>query len=241
MDNQEDSRQRSRGRINVPTPGIGTIRTGVQVARIVAGFGSTFWIIIGVVVGVSFFTLVLTTATTGEAAPIPGGTDQNAGQNASAVNNPIVISGTGEACVARYEGHNDCSVGHLLNSLGGDRSKAIIASLICESESGSNPYHPNKDCTSGDYSIGLFQINAVYNCPGAYAYTNPPSQACFTLIDSQQRDICENDWSNNSGNIEMMLKLSSGGKNWDNWSTWFVPGKIGIAVKDLLSRCGIST
>lgn len=64
---QGDSRKPSQGHVITPRGGISTVKNIAKVARIVGGLGSTFWIVIGAIAGVSIFTFILTSAT-GEAA-----------------------------------------------------------------------------------------------------------------------------------------------------------------------------
>lgn len=126
--------------------------------------------------------------------------------------NTPVGGSSGNACTEPYEGTGYCSVEYLATYFGGDESKALIASIICQKESGSNPFNHNYVCP--DYSIGLFQINLVAHCPGAYA-----NLSCTQLIDVNKRNTCEAQLEDPIANIQKMLDLS-GGTYWTPWSTW---------------------
>lgn len=132
----------------------------------------------------------------------------------------------GNACTQKYEGSGYCTTGSLIKHFGGDGRKALIASMICQKESTSDPFAVNPKCP--DYSVGLFQVNAIAHCLGAYAQ---PYKAC-RLLDAQKRNACETAWKNANENIQKMLSISSNGTNWVPWSTW--PG-----VQQRLRECGI--
>lgn len=131
---------------------------------------------------------------------------------------------SGNACTEPYEGTGYCSVENLANYFDGDMSKALIASIICQKESGSNPFNHNYVCP--DYSIGLFQINLVVHCPGAYS-----NMDCSQLIDINKRNVCEAQLEDPIANIQKMIALS-GGTYWTPWSTW-------PATQSILQSCGI--
>lgn len=92
------------------------------------------------------------------------------------------------------------------------------ASIICQRESGSNPFVTNKGCLTGrsvDYSIGLFQINLLAFCASAFRYTwNPPS---CTILDQAKADSCEQELLDPNNNIQKMVNLSKSGTDWGPW------------------------
>lgn len=140
---------------------------------------------------------------------------------------PVLIGGSGNACTQPHEGTGYCSVENLKQYFGGDGSKALIASMICQDESGSNPNALNTNCGTNDYSVGLYQINLVAHCEGAYA-----GLSCNNLINIGKRNTCEVKYKNPEGNITYMLGLSQGGTKWSAWSTW---GR----VQTRLASCGV--
>lgn len=151
---------------------------------------------------------------------------------------PPAAGTSGNACTAPYEGTGYCSVANLKKYFS-DGTKALIASLICESESGSDPFNLNNNCATNDYSIGLFQINAVAHCPGAYGAGKFGPQSCDNLLSQSTRNVCEISWYNPEENIARALKTSSGGKYWAPWGTWLHAGKS-PAVVETLNKCGIN-
>jgi hypothetical protein len=117
------------------------------------------------------------------------------------------------------EGTGFCSVQYL-SSFFPDQSKARQASIICQRESGGYPAAINNGCLSGksaDYSVGLFQINMLAHCPGAFSnYTlNPPS---CTVADQNILNACVSKYSDPIENIKKAVELSSGGTYWVPWS-----------------------
>lgn len=125
------------------------------------------------------------------------------------------------------EGTGYCSVEYLKQYF---PSEAIArqASIICNKESGSNPFVANKGCLTGryvDYSIGLFQINLLAHCPGAFSsYTwNPPS---CVIGDRQKLRACETRLYDPDTNIRDAVSLSANGANWGPWSSARVCGII---------------
>lgn len=144
-------------------------------------------------------------------------------------------SPSGNACTQKFEGSGHCAVSNLLPYFGNDNLKALTASLICQAESTSDPFRVNDRCTpdSQDYSIGLFQINLLYHCPGAYS----DAKACI-LSNQITRDQCANTYLNPENNIRKALELSNNGTNWSQWSTWLgTPRASGVEAK--LRECGI--
>ncbi|MBI2195936.1 MAG: hypothetical protein HYU48_02745 [Candidatus Levybacteria bacterium] len=239
---EQDSRQRRRGPISHGIDIVNAGRTvgqGVRLARTAGAaagvIGANIWIVVGIIVGITLVTFILTLSG-GSAAGIPeDGEDQTSTAPPGGEDNPIVISGTGEACVTPFAGTGYCSVDYLLKYFGGNRSKAIVASLICQSESGSFPLSLNDTCSTNDYSIGLFQINAVAHCAGAYA-----NLSCNNLLSSARRSACLAGWWDPEQNIQQALSISSGGSSWVNWGTWLSAGKTRFGVKDILTQCNVS-
>jgi hypothetical protein len=102
---------------------------------------------------------------------------------------------------------------------------ARLASQICQAESHSNPFVINKGCLerkSCDYSVGLFQINMLAQCEGAFDYScdrNTKTYAC-TIIDQAKLDKCVKDYSDSTTNIKKAYDMSGGGTHWSgDWST----------------------
>lgn len=125
------------------------------------------------------------------------------------------------------EGSNYCSVDYLLHYFP-NRSIAQQASVICNKESGSNPFAANKGCLTGrflDYSIGLFQINLLAHCPGAFSsYTRNPITC--TIADRDKLKVCETRLYNPDENIREAVRISSNGTNWAPWSAARVCGIV---------------
>lgn len=245
-----DSRQRRKGAISRGVDFSNNVATGIKLGRFAVAAvnpATITWIVGGTIaLIVVLFLINIFTLTGGGAAGIPGTGGENAGQATGATpvgtnGSPIVISGTGEACVTPFEGRHFCSVDNLLKYFNGDRDKAIVASLVCESESGSNDLiPPNTNCGTNDYSVGLFQINAVGNCSGAYGPGRWGTQSCENLLSSSIRDACVQSWQDEYQNIQMMLRISNNGIHWSFWGTWNHPGKTPFPISALLTQCGIS-
>lgn len=130
---------------------------------------------------------------------------------------PPSTGGGGGVC---SEGSMFCSVENLKSYFGNDETIARKASIICQRESGSNPGALNDGCLTGDtadYSIGLFQINMLAHCPGAFAsYSiNPP--AC-KIGNQQILDACVAKYSDPVENIRYVKSLSKDGTDWGPWS-----------------------
>lgn len=108
-----------------------------------------------------------------------------------------------------------CDVNTLLPYLGNDITKATNASQICGRESGGNPDAQNLSCENGgtDYSIGLFQINLLAHCPGAFVPGTSPCQ----VADQSIRDGCVEYYKDPINNINKMVELSKNGTNWTPW------------------------
>lgn len=141
--------------------------------------------------------------------PIVGSTGANPPPSASLVNPPPVSGGH---CGV---GSGDCSIENLRGYFG---ENAQIASIICQRESGSNPSALNSACLRGgtaDYSAGLFQINILAHCPGAFNYTlNPPS---CQVINDNRRSECLERFRDPETNIREAVRISGGGTSWSAW------------------------
>lgn len=141
------------------------------------------------------------------------------------------------SCTQQYEGIGDCSVVNLSKYF--DPDNALIASLICQAESGSDPFATNDNCETNDYSVGLFQINAVAHCAGAYGAGSWGNQSCDNLLSIQKRNVCENNWHDPVQNILKAKEIFESWGGWTAWGTWANAGK-NPPVKDILIQCGIS-
>src|SRR5581483_3250747 len=119
--------------------------------------------------------------------------------------------GSGNSCSQSHEGTGYCSVQNLSQYFS---SNVVIASMICQAESGSNPQRTNKVCP--DYSIGLFQVNEYAWCPAARPHAAP---ACY-FENNSARDACEQQLLDPIQNIQKAVQISGGGVNWGPWSTW---------------------
>jgi hypothetical protein len=113
-----------------------------------------------------------------------------------------------------------CSIENLLPYFDNNVEKAANASQICNIESGGNPFALNAGCESGtsvDYSVGLFQINLLAHCPGAFRkYTwDPPS---CTIAKREILEECKQRLFDPEKNIEEAKRISSGGTNWSPWA-----------------------
>lgn len=100
-----------------------------------------------------------------------------------------------------------------------EESSLIKASIICNQESHGNPFEPNEGCLKGksvDYSIGLFQINLLAHCPGAFSsYTwDPPS---CTIGDIDKLNECKNKYFDVRENIKKAWEMSGRGSDWSAW------------------------
>ncbi len=145
---------------------------------------------------------------------------------------PPAVGSSGNACTEPYEGSGHCSVANLTPAFGGDASVALVASMVCQQESGSNPFANSLDnlpCPP-DYSIGLFQINQLAHCPEAFS----DPQSC--VIGNQATlDACIAKYKDPNENINYAYGLyKSGGTGWtvNKWGAYQV-------VEKKLSECGI--
>ncbi len=113
-----------------------------------------------------------------------------------------------------------CDVNNLLPYFGNDVTKAENASQICMRESGGSPAAQNLSCTNqtgGDYSIGLFQINMLAHCPGAFSgYSITPPYFC-TVKNQAVLDACVAKYLDPAENIKKMVELSKDGTLWTAW------------------------
>ncbi|MDO8461134.1 MAG: hypothetical protein Q7S38_01685 [bacterium] len=144
--------------------------------------------------------------------------------------------GGGNACTKPYEGVIRCSTENLKAYFGNDPTKTLIASLICQAESRSNPYALNPVCP--DYSVGLFQINLIAHCSGAY---DPSNYSACRLISEGRRNVCQAQFEDASQNIQYAVQISYNGTVWTpTWSTWLHKSGNIPAVRDTLTTCGIN-
>lgn len=120
----------------------------------------------------------------------------------------------------------NCSVDNLKGSFGGDLRKATVASIICNRESRGSNTALNDGCLTGespDYSVGMFQINAMAHCPGAFSSYSITPPSCV-VADQNKLNSCVNEWSTVEGNIKMLVTLSSvNGIPGENWVPWRSP------------------
>ncbi len=178
-----------------------------------------------------------------ECAHLPGGCNSN-GQ-ANWIGAPIVVatptpggSPTVTPVPSSYPiapgtcslGINYCSADYLRSYFGPDETIVNQASEICNVESdGSNPMAKNFDCISGksrDYSVGLFQINLLAHCDGAFAYTQDergrpiPVMPC-QIIDQTKLNQCLDTYYTGANaidnNIKKAVDISNHGTDWSAW------------------------
>lgn len=97
---------------------------------------------------------------------------------------------------------------------------ATKASMICNRESAGNSQARNLGCTTGrslDYSIGLFQVNALVHCPGAFSSFSRNPISC-TVADQVILQTCVNNLLDPDKNIQEMLRIYRERGNWSAWS-----------------------
>jgi len=126
-------------------------------------------------------------------------------------------------------GSGPCSVENLLPYFDNSVDKATKASKICNRESGSNPMSKNDGCLNGsscDYSIGLFQVNLLAHCPGAFSSYSCPrgGPASCTVGNRSILEACERRLLDPVENIKEAVRISSNGTNWVPWSAAAVCG-----------------
>ena len=107
-----------------------------------------------------------------------------------------------------------CSPDYLRPYFGDQAEKA---SIVCNAESSGNPNALNPNCQTNDYSVGLFQINLVAHCPGAYGPGRWGSQSCDNLLSKSRRDQCEAQWRGNPvENIRKVVEIYRS-QTWAGW------------------------
>ncbi len=129
-------------------------------------------------------------------------------------------------CTQPHEAGGYCSVNNLLPYFGGDEAKATTASLICKLESGGDPFAMNTNCDTNDYSVGLFQINLVAHCEGAYGEGKWGAQSCDNPLDENKRLVCSQQMKDTTQNIQKAVSLSQNGTNWTLWGAWSEANRI---------------
>ena len=116
-------------------------------------------------------------------------------------------------------------------------AKVKNASQICMKESAGFPFALNDHCLASkwpiaskrtlDYSMGLFQINALYQCPLSRPTITPSPPTC-TFGNTTELNKCTLSWVNPVENIRQMWRISSGGTNWKPWSAAKACGITGL-------------
>lgn len=166
-----------------------------------------------------------------------GSSDTRPGWLAADVDAGMCVKSSNTAsntCTQQYEGTGPCTPQNLMPYFGNDSTKALVASIVCNCESGSNPLTVNDNCSTNDYSVGLFQINAVAHCPGAYA-----NLSCNNLISESVRDACVSELKSPSRNISEAVGISGGGASWTQWGVWLNANSKCPGVINVLTKCGI--
>ncbi len=183
------------------------------------------WAVIG---GVALIVLIVfaITFSTGEAANLP--TDTNSGQG-SQTSAPVAPAGG--KCSA---GSNLCSPQNM-SAFG---TNANTASIICNAESSGQSNIINSNCLKGitaDYSVGLFQINAMAHCPNISEIfscvdgiqedgPNCPGRTYCVVKNQDLLNDCVNRFSNIAENIKKAMELSRGGSYWNPWGAAYACG-----------------
>ncbi len=139
-------------------------------------------------------------------------------------------------------GSGPCSVDNLRKYFP-DETAVKNASMICQRESGSNPFALNNRCLRGDpndkeedtkrkgatadYSVGLFQINLLPStrCPGAFKDYGLKPPWC-EISDQAKLNTCEIGLKDSDNNINKAVAISGSGNNWSAWSAARVCGII---------------
>ena len=94
--------------------------------------------------------------------------------------------------------------------------QAEKASTVCNAESSGNPGALNTNCNTNDYSVGLFQINLVAHCPGAYGAGRWGSQSCDNLLSESRRNECKAQLLDPIANIQFAVQ-NQRAKGWRDW------------------------
>lgn len=169
------------------------------------------------------------------------------------------LPGVGGSCSVITDAGNPCSVENLRPFFG---DQAENASIICNRESGGSPFalnnsclnsrdgvdndgdglvdeaDPNADGATGDYSVGLFQINLLPRCPRAFAdwsigldlnrdgrYDGEGEVQPFCTVSNQSvLDECVASLIGPEDNVRRAVEISSNGTNWRPWSAAAVCG-----------------
>lgn len=118
-------------------------------------------------------------------------------------------------------GYTFSQIESLWTQNGGSPAAAPIAAAIAMAESGGNPQSLNNTPSTGDYSVGLWQINYFGNLDGprTAAYGNPTSLA-----------------ADPNAQAKAAISISGNGANWSPWSTY-----TSGAYKQYLSGGGTSS
>ncbi|MDO8435851.1 MAG: pilin [bacterium] len=126
-------------------------------------------------------------------------------------------------------GKGYCSADYLRPIFG---DYAEQASIVCQAESGGNPYSLNNQCLGGgvcDYSAGLFQLNLLVRCPSALRYWgyNPITYTCqCEIIDRDALKQCETQYGlgNPEVNAREAFSTFKDAGGWCPWTTAKVHG-----------------
>ncbi|OHA49334.1 MAG: hypothetical protein A2991_00255 [Candidatus Terrybacteria bacterium RIFCSPLOWO2_01_FULL_58_14] len=130
------------------------------------------------------------------------------------------------------EGSGFCAPSELADTFG---AQADNASQICNAESGGNPFALNDSCLcgtpqeglvesancalgpTGDYSVGLFQINLVVRCAAGIRQLNPLQ---CEIIDIDALRQCMDDFGYGNAQVnEEAAGVIYGGVSWCPWTT----------------------
>lgn len=133
-------------------------------------------------------------------------------------------------------GTTECKASTLQSYAPFTGTQACEASKICKGESSENPFALNDSCLcgitksgctpTGDYSIGLFQINLLPRCPLGI---EPVGDKQCRIINEAELEKCKTfyGFGDPPVNTERAFEISSGGTNWCPWS---VAKECGIAT-----------
>ncbi|MFC1629960.1 peptidoglycan DD-metalloendopeptidase family protein [Patescibacteria group bacterium] len=123
-----------------------------------------------------------------------------------------------------------CAVNDLVDHFG---EYAAAASCICDGESKGDVFALNDGCLAGltcEWSVGLFQLNIVYECPAGLTPPRPTSGQCVAdpspgcrIIDQSALNACMANWgwgNADKNEQEAWLKFDAVGRHWHpTWST----------------------